>query len=273
MTRSLTPFGRRRRRLLGMLPLAAAACATVEPADDPPPAADDDTGRPPTVGDDPGLASSEWARASGVAVAPADATWAHHRFRGRTPTAYHAGAHDGRPALHAVSRAGNSAVRLVMPPTPLPTPARLRFSWWLPALNERADLRDADIDDACVRVLLSFAGDRARWAARDHLLSELAAALTGEPLPEATLIYVWDPRAAVGSVIDNPHTRRIRHLVVQSGPAALGRWVDHARDVHADFAAVFGEPMPRLQGVAVMSDANNTGASVQAWFGPVRLDA
>ncbi|MCU0957582.1 MAG: DUF3047 domain-containing protein, partial [Hydrogenophaga sp.] len=95
----------------------------------------------------------------------------------------------------------------------------------------------------------------------------------GEPLPYATLIYVWDNRYPVGTVIPNPHTSRIRHLVIESGPERLGRWVDIERDVEADYRQVFGESPGALLSIGVMTDSNNTGASAQAWFGPVSLSA
>lgn len=254
---------RLRRALLGGLSLLAAGCASLsEPVEEP----------GPLQADEPSLAGSAWALASQFSVATARGNWVHRRFGSQPVTRYLAAHHEGRPAVHAVSRAGNSALRQMLQPVDLPAGTQLRFSWWLAALNERADLRDSEIDDAVVRMILSFDGDRSKFSARDHLLSELAHALTGEPLPDATLMYVWDHRYPVGTVIDNPHTRRIRQLVVQSGPEDLRRWVDHERDVRADFASAFGEPMPRLKGVAVMSDSNNTGASVEAWFGPVRLE-
>ena len=89
----------------------------------------------------------------------------------------------------------------------------------------------------------------------------------------ATLVYVWDNRYPVGTVIPNPHSNRIRQLVVESGPERLGRWVDVERDVQADYRQVFGEAPGALHSVGVMSDTNNTGATVDAWFGPVVFTA
>ena len=59
--------------------------------------------------------------------------------------------------------------------------------------------------------------------------------------------------------------------MVESGAQGLNRWLDSRRDIAADFQAVFGETPGRLTGVGVMTDANNTGSTVSAWFGPVTL--
>lgn len=218
--------------------------------------------------------ASAWARLSGIQGADATAGWMHKTFGDRKPTQYQIGLQAGRPAVYAHSAGGNSTLRRVVTLPPGQAPDRLRFSWWVPQLNAEADLRDRDIDDAVARVILSFDGDRAaRFSVRDHMLSELAQLITGEPLPYATLMYVWDNRYPVGTVIPNPHSDRIRQLVVESGPARLGQWVDFERDVQADFQHAFGEAPGPLHSLGLMSDTNNTGATVDAWYGPINLTA
>lgn len=217
------------------------------------------------------IARSPWAQASRIGgAATGQPSWSHRVFSGRKPTRYTASSHAGRAALLAESDSGNSAVRLLLDPA-LPHAERLAFSWWVPGLNVTSDMAEADVDDAVVRIILTFDGDRGQWSARDHMLSELSQLLTGEPLPYATLMYVWDHDRPVGSVVPNPHTRRIRKLVVESGARRLGQWVDHERDIRSDFIATFGEPPGSLTGVGVMTDSNNTKASVKAWYGPLTL--
>jgi hypothetical protein len=244
----------RRRWLLGMGALALGGCASAPSADEP-----------------ERLARSAWARATLLDGVQASGPWVHRRYGNRQPTVYEATEREGRPALHARSASGNSTLRLPLQPGPLAPGARLHFSWWVPALLPHADLKSADADDAVTRVILTFDGDRASWSRRDHMLSELAQLVTGEPLPDATLIYVWDDRYPVGSVIDNPHTRRIRKLVVQRGSEGLGRWVDHERDVHEDFRLAFGAAPGALTGLGLMTDSNNTRVDTEAWYGPLAL--
>jgi hypothetical protein len=245
----------RRRWLLGVGALALGACASALPDADEPER----------------LSQSSWARANQLDGVAISGPWVHRRYGNRRPTLYRAAERDGRPALHALSEAGNSTLRLPLRPTPLAPEARLRFSWWVPALLPHADLKTAEADDAVARVILTFDGNRAGWSRRDHMLSELAHLVTGEPMPDATLMYVWDDRYPVGSVIPNPHTRRIRKLVVQRGPEGLGRWVEHERNVRADYEAVFGQAPGALTGLGLMTDSNNTGVTAQAWYGPLTL--
>lgn len=215
------------------------------------------------------LDDSDWALASTLPAAPPGSGWQHQRIGQRKPTEYATVNHAGRPALRAISQGGDSLVRHSLG-TDGAVAGRLAFSWFLEQHNGVADVSNPQADDAPLRVMLQFDGDRSRFSARDQRLSDLLQALTGEPLPYATLMYVWDPKRPVGTVITHPRSSRVRKLVVLSGAEALGRWVDIERDLTADYRRAFGEAPGRLTGLALMTDSNNTGVRSQAWYGPLR---
>ncbi len=149
--------------------------------------------------------------------------------------------------------------------------SHLTFSWKVPALIPGANMTERETDDSPVRVLLAFEGDRSTFSAKNAMLSELAHVLTGEPMPYATLMYVWGNERPVGSVIINPRTDRIRKLVLESGPAHLGRWLEYERDIRADYEKAFGEAPGALVGIGIMTDTDNTQQQTQAWYGPLTL--
>lgn len=204
--------------------------------------------------------------------AGAFAGWQHWTLPGKTATDYrpvrYGGTHD---AMEAQARASASLLRRALDLDPQEI-GDIRFSWKVPMLVPAADMARRETEDAVVRIVLTFDGDRSRLSARDRALSELAQLMTGEPLPYATLMYVWCPTRVPGSVILNPRTDRIRKLVVESGPARLNQWLDYERDIRADFLEVFGEEPGRLLHVAIMSDGDNTGSEFRAWYGPVLID-
>ena len=210
---------------------------------------------------------SPWAQASALT---SEGQWQHQVFKGRQNTAYAPTTHEGRPALHARSDSGSSAMRYHMH-LPAEAIGTLRFSWFVRQLNPAFDLTDRESEDAVARVILTFDGDRQRLSPKDHMLSEPAQLITVEPLPYATLMYVWDHEHPVGTVLEHPSTRRIRMLVVKSGPGRLGQWADQERDVLADFQHAFGETPKALTGIGLMTDGNNTRQLAEAWYGPVRL--
>ena len=197
--------------------------------------------------------------------------WVHMPLPGKAQTAYRPTRDGAREALEVQVRSSASLMRRRVDMAPGDLGA-IRFSWKVPALLPQADLAQRDKADAVVRVVLTFEGDRSRLSARDRMLSELLQFMTGEPLPYATLMYVWCPTRAPGSVIVNPRTDRIRTLVVESGPARLNQWLDYERDIRADYRRVFGEEPGRLMHVAIMSDGDNTGSGFKVWYGPVQLE-
>ncbi|MBM3535796.1 MAG: DUF3047 domain-containing protein, partial [Alphaproteobacteria bacterium] len=62
-----------------------------------------------------------------------------------------------------------------------------------------------------------------------------------------------------------------RMLVLRSGAADAGRWVEERRDVAADFRAAFGHAPLRLTGLALASDTDNTGEEARAGFADFRF--
>lgn len=201
---------------------------------------------------------------------PDTVKWQHCAFPGKKSTRYRAVRLDGREAVFSESDSAASMLRqqLRVEPSDL---GKLGFSWKVPMMIAGADMTQRDSDDSPVRVLLAFEGDRSRFSAKNAMLSELALALTGEPLPYATLMYVWGSHSAPESVVINPRTDRIRKLVIESGPTRLGRWLDYERDIRADYEKAFGEAPGALVGIAIMTDSDNTRQKAKAWYGPVSL--
>ena len=89
-----------------------------------------------------------------------------------------------------------------------------------------------------------------------------ARAKTNDPVPGATLCYVWDNSLPAGKVLDSPFTHQLRYVVVRSGPAGLGEWHTRSATCTADFKRVFGDEspdtVPPLIGIAIGADSDNT---------------
>ena len=217
------------------------------------------------------IADTPWATASRVSAVPPvlHAGWEHVALPGKTRVQFVPVRDDGRAALEATAVSAASVVRKRVRIEPQDL-GRLRFSWKVPQLIEAADLATREFDDAPVRIILAFDGDRSRLSAKDAMLSELMRTLTGEEMPYATLMYVWCNKRAPGTVVRSPRTDRVRKLVLESGPDRLHRWLDYERDVRADFEKAFGEPPGALVGIALMTDSDNTRSTATALYGPVR---
>lgn len=220
---------------------------------------------------DPGLGANPWVQSGQpLSEAPGLMPWQHQTFPGKRKNRYQYVWREGRPAMAVSSDQSISALRQKVMHSPQAL-GRVQFSWKVDRVIAEADLQQGAKEDSPVRLVLVFDGDRSRLSARDAMLSELARAVTGEEMPYATLMYVWSNQLPVGTVVPNRRTDRIRKLVIQSGSEATQRWLDYERDIRADYEQVFGEPPGTLKAIAIMTDTDNTGSSVRAWYGPVQL--
>lgn len=205
------------------------------------------------------------------AVAPDAGDWQPFALPGKAPTRYEWAEKDGRRSVMASADRSASMWRKRLAAGGAQKAGEVRFSWWVQDVAPSADIADVDQADAPVRVMFGFDGDIASLPLSTRMLFDLAQALTGEQPPYATLVYVWDPKLPVGTVVKNPRSDRIRNLVVDSGPEQLHRWRDHRRNLAADFRMVFGEEPGPLTTIALMTDSDNTRSRAKAWYGPVEL--
>jgi hypothetical protein len=71
--------------------------------------------------------------------------------------------------------------------------------------------------------------------------------------------------------VDNAFTDFAKMIVVRSGPADLGRWVQEERNVYEDYKKAFEEEPPMINGVAIMTDTDNTKEAATAYYGDIQF--
>ena len=177
-------------------------------------------------------------------------------------------------AGHAVLRgtADSSASLYVALLKPASEPVSLQWRWKTDALVANADNRDKKREDAPLRVLVAFDGDKTTLPEEEQKRFQRAKSLTGRDGPYATLMYIWSDHVPVGTVIPSAHTRQVKMLVVASGPKGLGQWQSVQRKLVADYKRAFGGAPGRVLGVAVMTDTDNTGGKAVGEYSDIRLD-
>jgi hypothetical protein len=161
---------------------------------------------------------------------------------------------------------------------PLAASTTLSWRWRVEQFVQNADLRTRAGDDGAAKlcVIFDFPVDRLSLAERSELA--LARFTTGQDLPSETLCYVWDRKEPKGSTLANAFTRRIRMVVLESGPAAVpGNWTFERRNLLADYRRAFGDEAgsatPTIVAIAVSADADNTGGHGVSYFSDVDLSA
>ncbi len=187
-------------------------------------------------------------------------------------TAYDVVAVDGQKVVHAEARAAMSGLDHRVGVDPARTPW-LHWRWKVSRSVRGGEAGTRKGDDYSARVYVFFDYDIARLGLAARLKVKAARLLHGDAVPAAALCYVWDAARPAGTVVQSAYTDRVRMIVVDSGDARAGQWVMHARNVAEDFARAFGEAAPRISGVAIATDTDNTGDAVEAWYGDLRFTA
>lgn len=173
--------------------------------------------------------------------------------------------------LHATADASASGLRQRLDVDSEAWPV-VRWRWRVVDLIVGADNQDRYSEDSPVRLMLFFDGDRSTLPVTERVMMETARLLTGQELPYATLMYIWENRFPVGTVLPNSFTSQVKLFVVGSGPdLRLGQWKVFERNYVEDYRRAFGASPGRLIGVGIMTDTDNTGERIEAYYGDVEL--
>jgi hypothetical protein len=136
-------------------------------------------------------------------------------------------------------------------------------------------LRDSDVtrksgDDYPARLYITFEYDAQKVSFSKKLKYKAGQILFGD-IPIAALNYIWDTKAPLGTVVDNAYTDFAKMIVVESGAPKVGVWVQESRNVYEDYRQAFGEDPPMINGVAIMTDTDNTKERAVAYYGDIRF--
>ena len=183
-------------------------------------------------------------------------------------TQYQLVSHDGKTVVKASARASASGLvhRLAVDPRQFPL---LEWRWKVTELIPAADNTRKHAEDSPVRVVVSFDGDMDKLPLGDRMFFDNMRLLTGKQMPYATLMYIWENRAVKETVIPNLHTSRVKMIVAESGRGRLGDWQEVVRNVYEDYRRAFGEEPGKITAIGIMTDTDNTGTNVHAYYGDI----
>lgn len=181
---------------------------------------------------------------------------------------------DGTRVLQLRTDKSYGTLSHALPPrVPGPT-ATLQWRWRLDQPLAHPNLRSKEGDDVALKVCAMFDMPLERLGFVERNVMRLARARSGEPLPAATLCYVWDPTLPPGTLLPNIYSARVRYLVLNGTEAPLKQWAAHSRNLQQDFLRAFGEEsssVPPLIAIVVGADADNTAGASLGYVGDVVL--
>ena len=195
------------------------------------------------------------------------AGWTEIRFgRNDSGTQYNLVRRDSTVVVQARSENGSSSL-IRHPRIDLSEYPILEWRWRVEALPARADVRTDTTDDAAARLYVTF--DYDDLGVIDRIKLALLRRFGYEKAPSRALNYIWATRRDPGTVIESPYTDQIMMLPIRSGSTRTGEWIRERRNVRVDYRKAFDGAPPPVNGIAIMTDTDNTGGRATALYGDI----
>jgi Protein of unknown function (DUF3047) len=83
--------------------------------------------------------------------------------------------------------------------------------------------------------------------------------------------YVWGNVMTKGESLRSPYSNNAVMIAVNSGNELAGKWVTNRRNYAEDYRTAFGEDPPKVGGVAIMTDSDNTGETAVGYYGDIDI--
>jgi hypothetical protein len=208
--------------------------------------------------------------ASSRVGAPLADGWKPLRFKNvPTHTIYELVEDAGAVVVRATSEASASGLikEIQIDPSVYPI---VRWRWKIENVLKHSDVSRKSGDDYPARLYITFQYEPDKVSFSKKLKYKAGQALLGD-IPIAALNYIWDTKAPIGTIVDNAFTDFAKMIVVESGPAKVGMWVEESRNIYEDYRTAFGEEPPKINGVAIMSDTDNTKERAIAYYGNIQF--
>jgi len=195
--------------------------------------------------------------------------WEHLTFK-KIPrqTRYTLVQDGGRVVVKAESSASSSGLIRKIRVDPKEYPF-LQWSWKVNGTYRKGDVTRREGDDYPARIHIMFEFDPTKATGMEKLKYETARMLLGEYPPKGAITYIWGSHAPEGSMVPSPVTDRAMMFVVESGNASVNRWVEEERNILEDCRIAFGNEVPFISGVVIMTDSDNTGEEATAFYGDI----
>jgi hypothetical protein len=145
----------------------------------------------------------------------------------------------------------------------------LEWRWKVDGVVEDGNARTKDGDDYAARLYVTFDYEDLGLVDRTKLAA--LRALGYDEIPTRALNYVWANRVDRYTILENAYTDWVMMVAVRSGTEHVGQWVTERRNVLADYRAAFGGDPPPVNGVALMTDTDNTDGAATAYYGDIRF--
>jgi len=177
--------------------------------------------------------------------------WEPHSFTGETR--YELVEVDGRAAIHAVCDDATASGLFLEDSVDLTQTPVLEWEWRVEETFSGIDETRKSGDDYPARLYAVDEHRVLRWRTR-------------------ALNYVWSSEMDKGADWENAYASQAHMIAVRSGPPdSSGEWKTERRNLKEDFRAYHGRDLDQIDALAIMTDCDDVGEPIEAWYGKIRL--
>ena len=76
--------------------------------------------------------------------------------------------------------------------------------------------------------------------------------------------YAWSTTLPVGTITKSPYFSNVAVTILRSGSDGLGVWIGQTVNIFEDYKAIFHSTPPKVEGIAIMSDSDDTKSFAEA---------
>ncbi len=145
----------------------------------------------------------------------------------------------------------------------------IEWRWKVTNVLKNGNVNKKSGDDYPARLYITFEYDSTKVGFFEKAKYETAKLIYGQYPPIGAINYIWESKSPIGTMVPNPYTDRVNMIVIESGETRLNEWITEERNVFEDYKKAFGEDPPKISGVAIMTDTDNTKERAVAYFGDI----
>lgn len=135
----------------------------------------------------------------------------------------------------------------------------VKWRWKISNIYKKGDEKKKSGDDYPIRIYIVFKYNPDEASLLDKVIYNAAKLIYGEYPPHSSINYIWANKNYEEHVLTSTYTDRAKMVLMQKGSANAGKWMDEQVNVLQDYISAFGTNPPAEAGIAIMSDADNTG--------------
>jgi len=132
-----------------------------------------------------------------------------------------------------------------------------------------------DRNDCAARVRVIFGNGKTKSVEENPEIKKIIKYL-GVKVPRMEpsgfkIDYIWGNHAPKGEIIDYPGSRNHKVVIVERGNTKANRWIWEERNLIEDFRRMFKGDPPKLTGIVILSDTDQTNEGVEACYSSIVL--